>query len=143
VSRSLLDINVLLALLDSDHIDHERAHQWLGRDGTDGWSSCPITENGFVRIISQPRYPSPIPAAEAIGLLARARVAGDHEFWPCDISLLDSAVVDPARVLGPRRVTDTYLLALAKANGGRFATFDRSVDLASVPGATAADLVEV
>ena len=55
--RALLDVNVLLALLDSDHIDHRRAHDWLDEEIGLGWASCPITENGFARIISQPRYP--------------------------------------------------------------------------------------
>lgn len=134
--RALLDINVLLALLDSDHIDHTRASDWLDDEIDAGWASCAITENGFVRIISQPRYPSPVSPAEAIELLARASNGGRHEFWPCDVSLLDPQSVDSSRVHGPRQVTDAYLLALAKAHDGRFITFDRSVSLASVHGAT-------
>jgi len=136
VSRALLDINVLLALLDSDHIDHTRASEWLGDEIDTGWASCAITENGFVRIISQPRYPSPVSPTKAIELLARASQGGHHEFWPCDVSLLDPESVDSSRVHGPRQVTDAYLLALAKAHSGRFITFDRSLSLASVRGAT-------
>jgi len=75
VTRALLDINVLLALLDSDHVDHRRAHEWLEDGIVCGWASCAITENGFVRIISQPRYPSPISPAQAIHLL---KAACDH-----------------------------------------------------------------
>lgn len=141
MTRALLDINVLLALLDSDHVDHGRAHAWLDDGIAAGWASCAITENGFVRTISQPRYPSPVPPATAIDLLARARSAGEHEFWPCDISLLDEATVDRTRLHGPRQVTDAYLLALALAHGGRFVTFDRSLPLSSVPGATEDHLV--
>ena len=134
--RALLDINVLLALLDSDHIDHTRAADWLDDEIGAGWASCAITENGFVRVISQPRYPSPVSPAEAIELLARASDGEHHEFWPCDISLLDPGGVDRSRVHGPRQVTDAYLLALTKAHDGRFVTFDRSVLLASAHGAT-------
>ncbi|MGH9114545.1 MAG: TA system VapC family ribonuclease toxin [Acidimicrobiales bacterium] len=134
--RALLDINVLLALFDSDHVEHRRAHRWLDREIASGWASCPITENGFVRIISQPRYPSPVPPARAIGLLAGACVPDHHQFWPCDISVVDDAAIDGRRLHGPRQVTDAYLLALALAHGGRFVTFDRSVPVASVVGAT-------
>lgn len=135
MSRGLLDINVLLALLDSDHVDHGRAHDWLDREIANGWASCPITENGFVRVISQPRYPSPISPAEAIRLLDRARRPRHHEFWPCHVSLLDRSTTLGTRILGPRQVTDAYLLALAVAHGGRFVTFDNTVPLGAVPGA--------
>lgn len=132
MSRALLDINVLLALLDADHIDHARAHEWLDDEFDAGWASCAITENGFVRIISQPRYPSPVSPAEAIALLARACDGEHHEFWPCRVSLLDAKIVDSSRLHGPRQVTDAYLLALAISHDGRFITFDRTVSLAAV-----------
>jgi uncharacterized protein len=136
VNRALLDINVLLALLDSDHVDHRRAHDWLDQEIEAGWASCAITENGFVRIISQPRYPSPVLPAEALELLSRACGSAHHEFWPCDVSLLDAIIVDRSRLRGPRQVTDACLLALATAHGGRFITFDRSISLSAVHGAT-------
>ncbi|CAN5824934.1 MAG: type II toxin-antitoxin system VapC family toxin [Actinomycetota bacterium] len=136
MSRALLDVNVLLALLDSDHVDHERALDWLDQEIASGWASCAITENGFVRIISQPRYPSPVSPTEAIELLRRARDGGPHEFWSCDVSVLDARVVDRSYLHGPRQVTDAYLLALAVAHDGRFVSFDRSLSLAAVPGAT-------
>lgn len=135
MSRALLDINVLLALLDADHVDHSRARQWLEREIGSGWASCAITENGFVRIISQPRYPSPVPVAQAVQRLARATGTSGHEFWHCSVSLLGEHVIRRDRLLGPRQVTDAYLLALAVAKGGRFATFDHSVPLTAVHGA--------
>lgn len=136
MTRALLDINVLLALLDSDHVDHDRAHQWLDREIDAGWASCAITENGFVRVITQPRYPSPVSPATAIDLLSRACESRHHEFWPCDVSLLDELIVDRFRLHGPRQVTDAYLLALAAAHGGLFATFDRSLPLSAVSNAS-------
>ena len=136
MTRALLDINVLLALLDSDHVDHSRAHDWLGDQIGGGWASCAITENGFVRVISQPRYPSPVSPAEAMDLLSRACGSDHHEFWSCEVSLLDASIVDRSRLHGPRQVTDAYLLALAMAHDGRFITFDRSLSLASVRGAS-------
>jgi hypothetical protein len=139
--RALLDINVLLALLDSDHVDHRRARTWLGAEIRHGWASCAITQNGFVRIISQPRYPSPIPPAEAADRLERATGDEHHAYWPCDVSLLDERQVDRTRLHGPRQVTDVYLLALATAKGGRFVTFDGSIPLRAVRGADEEALV--
>ena len=135
--RALLDVNVLLALLDSDHVDHARARDWLDQQIAAGWASCAITEDGFVRILSQPRYPSPVSPMEAIELLSRAGDTVHHAFWPCDVSVLDAGVVDRSRLHGSRQVTDAYLLALAVAHDGRFVTFDRSLSLTAVPGATA------
>ncbi len=134
--RALLDVNVLLALLDGDHVDHDRASAWLDAEIGSGWASCAITENGLVRILSQPRYPSPIPVAQAVELLAVARTGPHHQFWPCDVSLLDQQVVDRRHLHGARQVTDAYLLALAVAHDGRFVTFDRSLSPAAVRGAT-------
>jgi len=140
VSRALLDVNVLLALFDSDHIEHERARAWLGREIGSGWASCAITQNGFVRVISQPRYPSPISPTEAIDLLDQACSQPHHVYWACDTSLLDADSIDRTRLHGPRQVTDAYLLALATHHGGRLATFDESVPISAVPGATPANL---
>ncbi len=139
--RALLDVNVLIALLDADHVDHDRARDWLHEEIAGGWASCAITENGFVRILSQPRYPSPVSPTEAIELLSAARDGGHHEFWPCALSLLDARVVDRTRLHGPRQVTDAYLLALAVGNDGRFVTFDRSLGLSAVHGAASHHLV--
>lgn len=141
MTRALLDVNVLLALLDSDHVDHDRTRDWLDDEIGAGWASCAITENGFVRIISQPRYPSPISPTEAIELLSRACDSSHHAFWTCDVSVLDPQVVDRSRLHGPRQVTDAYLLALATAHHGRFVTFDRSLPLASARGATEGHLM--
>lgn len=137
---ALLDINVLLALLDSDHIDHARARDWLATEIGSGWASCAITENGFVRIVSQPRYPSPVSPAEAIALLHRACGGSQHEFWTCELSLLDEGLIDRTQLHSPRQVTDSYLLALATMHGGRFVTFDRSVAVTSVKNAKEAHL---
>ena len=135
MSRSLLDVNVLLALLDSDHVDHSRAWAWFDGEASQGWASCAITENGFVRILSSSGYPNPVSLSGAADLLARARSGGDHEFWPCDVSVLDAGVVLTSRVHGSRQITDAYLLALAVAHGGRFVTFDQRVGLTAVSGA--------
>jgi toxin-antitoxin system PIN domain toxin len=141
VSRALLDVNVLLALLDADHVDHAQARSWLAAGIAHGWASCAITQNGFVRIVSQPRYPSPVPVAAAVERLGRATRTEHHEFWKCDLSLPDATVFDPSRLHGPRQVTDAYLLALAVAHDGRLVTFDRTVPVDAVAGARPRHLV--
>jgi len=139
--RALLDVNVLLALLDADHVDHGRAHAFLNEGISHGWASCPITQNGFVRVITQPRYPSPVSSSLAIERLARACANVHHSFWPCDLSLLDPSVINSSRLHGHRQITDAYLLALAVQHAGRFVTFDRSVPLDAVAGSTSGHLV--
>lgn len=140
---ALLDVNVLLALLDADHVHHSRAWDWLDTHIDDGWASCAITENGFIRIISQPRYPHPITPAEAVGLLADASDPKYHDFWPCGVSVTDAAHIDRGYLLRSRQVTDSYLLALAVSHQGTFVTFDQTVEPRAVPGATPEQLVVI
>ena len=139
--RALFDVNVLIALLDAAHLHHVLASNWLSAHVGNGWSSSPMTQNGCIRILSQPHYPSPLPAVEVAQRLGEAAAHFSHAFWPDDISLLDARHVQWSAVLGPRQVTDAYLLALAVAHGGRFVTFDRRIDLHAVPGASPEHLV--
>lgn len=132
--RALLDVNVVLALLDADHVDHRTARSWLESDIEHGWASCAITQNGFVRVLTQERYPSPVSAAEAVARLRRATNTPHHRYLPCDVSILDSDVRTD-RVHGSRQVTDVYLLALAVMHGCRLATFDRAIPRSAVVGA--------
>ena len=139
--RALLDINVLLALLDRDHILHERGRLWFEQEVHNGWASCAVTQNGFVRILSQPGYPSPVPAGRAMQLLATAAAAAHHEYWSSDLSVLDETIFDHARIHGPRQLTDVYLLGLAARHGGRLVTFDQTIGLAAVRTAGPDNLV--
>jgi predicted nucleic acid-binding protein len=72
MARALLDINVLVALLDQGHVLHQAATGWLAREQEHGWATCPITENGVVRIMAQPAYPNSQPAAQVASRLAEA-----------------------------------------------------------------------
>ncbi len=133
--RALLDVNVLVALLDADHVHHGVARNWLAAEIESGWASCPITQNGLIRILSQPRYPGSIPVARAVERLRAATSTPYHQHWPCDLSILDPELFDRTRLHGPGQVTDAYLLALAVRNGGRFVTLDTSVAPHAVRGA--------
>jgi hypothetical protein len=139
--RALLDVNVLIALLDSDHASHDSAINWFAQHAREGWASCPITQNGCIRIMSNPGYPNALPVQAVIEHLAEACRQDIHEFWPDVVSLLDSDAVDSSRIHGPRQLTDIYLLALATQHEGRLITFDTGIPLAAVRNATAQNLL--
>ena len=141
--RALLDVNVLVALLDAGHLHHAAATRWLALHVKSGWASCPLTQNGCLRILSLGSYPNAQPTAVVADRLARAMAGGKHVFWPDSISLLGPGVLRWDRVLTSRQVTDTYLLALAAAQGGRLVTFDRGISVAAVPAASARHLVVI
>lgn len=141
--RALLDVNVLIALLQPAHLHHRPAAEWLASHGGSGWASCPLTQNGCIRILSMPSYPDAQPAAAVAERLARAAADARHAFWADSISLVASDHVQWDRVLSARELTDCYLLALAVANGGKLVTFDRSIPLDAVPGAKARHLVRI
>lgn len=134
----LLDVNVLVALIDPAHVAHDSAHDWFETSGRQDWATCPMTENGVMRIVGHPKYPNtPGSPAVVASIVAKLRGLPGHKFWPDDLSLAGSDLVDPARILTSTQVTDTYLLALAKSNGGKLATFDRRLSAAAVKGGKA------
>jgi hypothetical protein len=140
--RALLDINVLIALLDPDHVFHERAHGWWKSHAKGGWASCPLTENGVVRIMSNPAYSKaakfrPGDLIERLDLFASQ---SNHEFWPDDLSLRDKTTFVRDRLHGSRAITDVYLLALAVKHHGCLATFDQAIPVSAVQGAATASL---
>ena len=139
--RALLDVNVLVALLDASHLHHRAATNWLAAHARFGWASCPLTQSGCLRILSLPSYPNPQPAASVALRLGQAVADPSHAFWPDAFSLLEAGRLQWDRVLTSRQITDTYLLALATANGGRLVTFDRGIAIDAVRGASKKNLL--
>jgi toxin-antitoxin system PIN domain toxin len=139
--RALLDVNVLIALLDSDHTSHGVALMWFAKHAREGWASSPITQNGCIRIMSNPSYPNALPIQAVMKRLADACEEDVHEFWSDEVSLLNPNLVASTRIHGPRQLTDIYLLALAVEQGGRLVTFDTGLPLAVVRKATPDNLV--
>ncbi|WP_374585746.1 TA system VapC family ribonuclease toxin [Pseudoduganella sp.] len=124
----LLDVNVLIALIDTAHIQHGTAKAWFASVGQVSWATCPLTENGVLRIVGNPRYPnSPGSPILVMPLLRALRVMPGHTFWPDDLSLVASRHVQHHRLYRSHSITDTYLLALARANNGKLATFPDGV----------------
>jgi toxin-antitoxin system PIN domain toxin len=140
--RALLDVNVIIALLDPDHAFHERAHAWWAANLKRGWASCPLTENGVVRIMSNPNYSEKarFTPGDLIDRLRTFARQSRHEFWPDEISLCDGKIFVAERIHSSRQLTDFYLLALAVKHHGRLVTFDRGIPLSSVRNAKAANL---
>jgi hypothetical protein len=134
LTRYLLDVNVLIALVDPAHVGHDGVHDWFARVGRKAFATCPITENGLLRIVGHPKYPnSPGPPSTVIGSLQAIRALPGHVFWHDSISLAESAFIDASLLSSHARVTDGYLLALARANKGQLATLDHKLATEIVP----------
>ena len=138
--RALLDVNVIIALLDSGHVMHTSACTGLELNLDQSWATCTLTQTCVVRIMAQPSYPNTQPAQQVAARLAEACNHPSHAFWPQQISPLQEGLIRWERILGPRQITDAYLLALAVAHGGRLVSFDQRLDPQQVPGATASHL---
>lgn len=140
--RALFDVNALLALFDEAHSFHAPVRAWWrDNQASGGWATCPLTQNGFVRIMSQPRYLQSRSPAEALAALRTGVEQPGHEFWPDDASIADEELFSAAHILGPNQITDVYLLGLAVKNGGRLVTFDQGLPIKVVRGAAARHLV--
>ena len=134
---ALLDVNVLVALFNPDHIHHDAAHNWFAENRQHGWATCPLTELGLVRILSNPAYwPGAERCAAVSDRLRQFCASGHHQFWRDSLSLSDDTF-NWSLIMGHRQMTDAYLLGLAAKRGGTLATFDRTIPLAAVTGATA------
>jgi uncharacterized protein len=131
----LLDVNVLVALIDPAHVAHDDAHRWFEVTGGVSWATCPITENGVLRIVGHPKYPNtPGSPAAVASIVLQLRGLPGHRFIADDVSLVGSGGIDAGKLLTPTQITDTYLLALAAAHGAQLATFDRRLSTMAVEG---------
>ena len=137
-------MNALIALVDRDHVGHSAITRWFRRNHRAGWATCPLTENGVVRVLSQAAYPSgrrtPAEIVEVLDAV-KAAFAQSHEFWSDDISLTDSAVFDPALIAGSNQVTDAYLLGLVAQRTAKLVSFDRTLPWQAIRGGSK-DLIQ-
>jgi toxin-antitoxin system PIN domain toxin len=130
----LLDVNVLIALIDENHTHHHLVVDWFIQEHRLGWATCPIVENGFIRIVGHANYPGgPKSTLAARSLLAKLCQYPGHQFWPDSISLLGSDE-GPAELPGLKHLTDYYLLKLAIINGSKLASLDRRIDTQKIRG---------
>lgn len=131
MSRYLLDTNVLIALLDPDQQFHAAANRWFYGGAMQNWLSCPITENGTVRIVSLPQYPGERAPGTVLESLGTLLTAGNHERVADDVSLF-SPEIEPSRIETSAQVTDLYLALLAFKHSAQLATFDRRISTAAL-----------
>lgn len=136
MARLLLDVNVWVALFDDAHVFSDQANALIQRPRVK-IATCPLVENGVVRVLNLPSYGrrGPLGLARVRSQLQRACSELDHAFWPDDVSLRDETLFNFDRLHGHNQVTDGYLLALAVRHGGSLVTFDRAITLDAVHGA--------
>jgi hypothetical protein len=131
----LLDVNVLIALVDSGHPFHSQAKEWLGARLETGWATCPLTENALLRILGAPSYPrSPGGPSDVRRLLDQLRRVRGFEFWPDEVSFADTSLFSSLSGVTAKQLTDIYLVGLAVRRSGRFVTFDNRVSSRAVSG---------
>ena len=140
---SLLDVNVLIALCDGRHEHHEIAARWFVGEAAQGWASCPLTQNGVLRILSAPAYPGARPVVQVLAQVQTLCASAHHHFWPDSLSLLQPGTLNTSHVLGHRQLTDAYLLALAVHHQGRLVTLDGGLSIEAVQGATPRHLLRL
>jgi uncharacterized protein len=140
--RALLDVNTLIALVDPAHTFFERAHVWFGQHRS-GVATCAIVQNGAARVMAQANYAKKMrqSVADAIVTIRHFCEDTDHQFWHLDAALVDTNAFDERSLLGPKQITDAYLLALAVKNNGAFVTFDAGVPTPAVRGANGKHLL--
>jgi toxin-antitoxin system PIN domain toxin len=140
---ALLDVNVLVALFQPEHVHHDLAHDWFADHRQDGWATCPVTEAGLVKLLANPRFHSGgVGVAAVVERLRRLQSDRAHEWWEANISLTDPKLFELTAIQGHRQVNDVYLAGLAQSRGGKLVTFDRAVLWRAVSGAKPS-LVEV
>ena len=139
---ALLDVNVLVALFDPDHIHHDLVHDWFADQRSVGWATCPLTENGLIRVLSSPRFRTGLTISDVAARLRMLKSAGGHLFWSDDVSLTDERLFRSKSMRGHRQVTDVYLAGLAQAKGGHLATLDRNIPVSAIVDASR-DLLQI
>jgi toxin-antitoxin system PIN domain toxin len=125
----LLDVNILIALAWPIQEHHKIATDWFMAPSQNGWATCPMTQCGFVRISSNPKFiPSAVSPFEAVSLLQEMMNHKNHVFWPDTLSVADTKYFGRFNITGHRQITDAHLLELTIRNGGKLATMDRGIE---------------
>ncbi|MGA2754724.1 MAG: TA system VapC family ribonuclease toxin [Terracidiphilus sp.] len=128
IRRTLLDVNVLIALLEPGHGSFQKAQEWFRSSGKDNWGVCPLTEIGFVRITTNPSFfPGPRSHVQATSILAELANRPGYRYWPLTEGWAALTAPFESRITGYQQVTDAYLLGLAIKENGVLVTFDRGI----------------
>ena len=123
--KYLLDLSTLIALAEPDHEFHKSAGRWFQAQGKENWGVCPLTEAGFVRITTHPKYrPASRTVQQATAILASFAEHPGYRYWPIADSWAALTAPFASRIFGHQQVTDAYLLGLAIKEHGVLVTFD-------------------
>ena len=119
------------------HVHHDAAHRWFAETGSRSWATCPLTENGFVRIARNPNYPNrPGEVPFVLDILRTFCSLEGHSFWSDELSIREMLV--PQTLVLHRQITDLYLLGLAAHRGEKLVSFDQRIPRRAVHGGGAA-----
>ena len=118
---SLLDVNVLMALLWENHEHHSKVRVWF--KSVTAFATCPVSQLGFARVSSHPLLGYGLTPDDAFGVLRKLLADPRHQFIPDDLSCADR-VVRTDLMTGPNQITDRYLVALARQHKFILATLD-------------------
>jgi toxin-antitoxin system PIN domain toxin len=128
ILKSLLDLNVLIALTDSEHQHHQKARKWFTSSGRERLGICSLTEAGFLRVTTNPAFrPGPYTLEHAITILQMLKERDDYWYCPINESWVTLTAPFASRVRGHQQVTDAYLLGLAIKERCVLVTFDRGI----------------
>jgi uncharacterized protein len=142
-TANLLDVNVLVAMTWPSHEAHDKVQRWLSQHH-EKWATCPFTQAGFVRLISNPAFsPSALTPGDALRLLESNLAHPAHQFWPDDLTLLQAIGGFNPKIVGHQQVTDAYLLGLAIHKKGKLVTLDRALAAILPAGGSARDSLTV
>jgi toxin-antitoxin system PIN domain toxin len=132
--RTLLDLNVLIALTEPRHDDFQKAQEWFESAGKDNWGVCPLTELGYVRLTTNPSFrPGPRSREKATSILKGLADHPGYRYWPMTEGWDTVTAPFAKRIFGHQQVTDAYLLGMAIKEGGVLVTFDRGLKYLAEP----------
>lgn len=125
LAEYLLDVNVLVALLDEDHVHHEAVLKWFSTPGLQ-WALCAFAEAGLLRHMARPKF-GDMSLNDASAMLKRLAQEPGYHYQPitADWDTLTSTFAK--RLHGYHQVTDAFLLGLAIREGLVLATLDRGI----------------
>jgi toxin-antitoxin system PIN domain toxin len=124
----LLDVNVVVSLINRTHSHYPEASDWFLSEGQDNWCTCPIVENGALRVSLNTLIDgAPLSASLIVGAIDNLKSRGQHVFLPDDISILNTTDFDHNLITTKKQITDTYLLALAAKHDAVLATLDKRI----------------
>lgn len=133
---ALPDINVLLALVWSNHPHHDAAHRWFTQKSAAGWATCLFTQTGFLRLSLNPQVVGVAIDCQAALSLLQSLVSHPRHHFAERSPALTAQLFDElaANIIGYRQVPDATLLYMARVHGMQFVTFDRAIAVVSPSG---------